>query len=125
MGMRFLSMRTTVGFDSASQELPSVSAADYNLRLGAVTPSITFDRRDNFFTPTSGWYVDLSVPVYRQSLGSDRDFETLNLTALYYRPLAGRSISACAPPVRTARTKRRSSYVRSSSPGRASAALSR
>ncbi len=91
MGMRFLSMRTTVGFDSASQELPSVSAADYNLRLGAVTPSITFDRRDNFFTPTSGWYVDLSLPVYRQSLGSDRDFETLNLTALYYRPL-GRAL---------------------------------
>jgi hypothetical protein len=91
MGMRFLSVRTTVGLDPPLQELPGVPAADYNLRLGAVTPSITFDRRDNFFTPTSGWYVDLSVPVYRQSLGSDRDFETLNLTALYYRPL-GRAL---------------------------------
>jgi hypothetical protein len=87
MGARLTSVRTTVGLDPPLQELPGVAAAEYNLRLGAVTPSITYDRRDNFFTPTSGWYVDLSIPVYRESLGSDRDFETLSLTALYYRPL--------------------------------------
>jgi hypothetical protein len=86
VGLRYASVHTTVTLDPPTQDLQSVPAADYNLRLGAVTPSITFDRRDNFFTPIRGWYVDLSVPVFRESLGSDRDFETANLTAIYYHP---------------------------------------
>jgi outer membrane translocation and assembly module TamA len=44
--------------------------------------------RDNFFTPTDGWYVDLSVPVFREALGGDRDFETATLQAMHYRPLS-------------------------------------
>jgi hemolysin activation/secretion protein len=44
--------------------------------------------RDNFFTPTRGWYVDLSVPVFREAFGGDRDFETAALTAIHYRPLS-------------------------------------
>jgi len=42
----------------------------------------------NFFTPTRGVYVDLSVPMFRGSYGSDRDFETANLTAMWFRPLS-------------------------------------
>lgn len=51
-------------------------------------PSITVDARDNFFTPTNGWYVALSVPLYREALGSDRDFQRPALTAMAYQPLA-------------------------------------
>ena len=40
------------------------------------------DTRDNFFTPTQGWYVDLSVPLFREALGSDRNFQTASLTAI-------------------------------------------
>lgn len=84
LGMRYLSIDTNV---TASAPLFPGSSADYALELGALTPTVTFDGRDNFFTPTRGWYVDLSWPVYRDSLGSDRDFETLNLTTLYYHPI--------------------------------------
>ena len=87
LGVRYASVDTDVSLDAPLTDLPNVQPADYGLRLAALTPSITFDRRDNFFTPTRGVYVDLSLPMYRDSFGSDRDFETANLTAMYFRPL--------------------------------------
>jgi len=87
IGMRYVNVQTTVSSAAVASSLPGVSPSDFNLRLGALTPSITLDKRGNFFTPTDGWYVDLSIPVYRDSFGSDRNFETLNLTAMWFRPL--------------------------------------
>jgi len=90
VGMRYSAVHTTVVLDAVTSSLPGVSESDFALRLGALTPSITLDKRNNFFTPTDGWYVDLSIPVYRDSFGSDRNFETLNLTAMWFRPLGER-----------------------------------
>jgi hypothetical protein len=90
IGMRYAAVHTTVAFEEASSNLPGVSPSDSDLRLGALTPSITLDKRDNFFTPTHGWYVDLSVPVFRDAFGSDRDFEMLNLTVMWFQPLGER-----------------------------------
>lgn len=87
LGVRYASVDTQVTLDAPLIDLPSVPPGDFALRLAALTASITFDRRDNFFTPTRGVYVDLSLPMYRNSYGSDRDFETANLTAMYFRPL--------------------------------------
>jgi hypothetical protein len=84
LGARFLSIDTSVTFE---QPLLPAFTADDGLRLGALTPTLTVDRRDNFFTPIRGWYLDLAVPLYREDFGSDRDFETANLTGLLYRPL--------------------------------------
>jgi len=86
LGVRYASVDTEVTLDAPPLELPDVPPADYALRLAALTPSLTLDRRDNFFTPTRGIYVDLSLPLYREQYGSDRDFETANLTAMYFRP---------------------------------------
>ena len=88
MGLRYTAVDTRVSLEPSVVELPNVPLDDYDLRLGALTPSLTLDRRDNFFTPIRGWYVDLAVPMYRESLGSDRDFETANLTGMYFRPFA-------------------------------------
>lgn len=85
LGARYAAISTDVTLDAP--QLPDVPNADFGVKLGGLTPTVTLDLRDNFFTPTHGWYVDLSVPVYRQSLGSDRDFETFNLTAIHYRPV--------------------------------------
>jgi hypothetical protein len=87
LGVRYASVDTDVSLDAPLLDLPNVPPSDYGLRLAALTPSVTFDRRDNFFTPTRGVYVDLSLPMFRDSYGSDRDFETANLTAMYFRPL--------------------------------------
>lgn len=86
-GARYALAQTSIALDAPGAGLPGAPASDYDLRLGALTPSITLDMRDNFFTPTSGWYLDLSVPIFREALGSDRDFEKATLTAMHFRPL--------------------------------------
>jgi hypothetical protein len=88
IGARFGQARTKVALDAPGAGLPNVSSADFDLRLAALVPQITLDMRDNFFTPTHGWYVDLSAPLFREALGSDRDFEKATLTAMHFRPLA-------------------------------------
>jgi hypothetical protein len=87
-GVRYVRAATTVSLQRSLPGLPGVSADDFDLTLAALTPSVTYDTRDNFFTPTRGWYVDLSLPLYREALGSDRDFETSTLTVLYFHPVA-------------------------------------
>jgi hypothetical protein len=88
IGARYALVQTSITLDVPGAGLPGVATSDYDLRLAAFTPQITLDTRDNFFTPTRGWYVDLSVPVAREALGSDRDFEKLTLTAIHFRPLS-------------------------------------
>jgi hypothetical protein len=91
LGLRYALAKTSVDLDAPAAGLPGLSADDLDLRLAALTPSITLDMRDNFFTPTRGWYLDLSVPVFREALGGDRDFEKVTLTGMHYRPL-GKSV---------------------------------
>jgi hypothetical protein len=91
LGGRYSLFDTEVAPAEPDAELPGVAPTDLDLRLASVTWSLTLDRRNNFFTPTHGWYVDLSVPLYRESLGSDRDFHETALTVMYFRPL-GRSL---------------------------------
>ena len=88
VGLRYTLAQTSVGMTVPPAGLPGVAMPDFDLRLSALTPSVTFDTRDNFFTPTRGWYLDLSLPLFRQALGGDRNFETGNLTAMFFHPLA-------------------------------------
>jgi hypothetical protein len=101
LGLRYTYVNTRVTFDIADPGLAGISPDDLNLRLAALTPSLTLDMRDNFFTPTEGWYLDLSVPLFREALGSDRDFETLTLTAMHYRPLSSSLFLGVRGGVRT------------------------
>jgi hypothetical protein len=88
LGLRYAMAKTSIDLDGPLLGLPGVSPQDLDLRLAALTPSITLDMRDSFFTPTQGWYADLSVPVFREALGSDRDFQKVAVTAMHYRPLS-------------------------------------
>lgn len=85
LGLRYARVNTRVSLDNPDSGL-DVDPRDLDLELVALTPSLTLDMRNNFFTPTQGWYVDLSVPVFRKDLGGDRDFEKLAVQAMYYRP---------------------------------------
>lgn len=88
-GLRYALVDTNVslGVETAATGL-EIPREDRDLRLAALTPSLTLDTRDNLFTPTRGSYLDLSVAVFREALGGDRNFETLNLAAMHYRSLA-------------------------------------
>lgn len=89
-GLRYARADSRVDFDPLDAPPPGVVPGDHDLRLAALTPSLTLDMRNNFFTPTRGWYADLSVPLFRDELGGDRDFEKVSLTLMHYRPLAER-----------------------------------
>lgn len=91
IGLRYALAKTRVSLTALHAGLPGIPDADRDLRLAGLTPSLTWDTRDNFFTPTEGSYLDLSVPVFREALGGDRNFEKAALTAMHFRPL-GRTL---------------------------------
>jgi surface antigen Omp85-like protein len=54
----------------------------------SLTPSLTYDSRDNLFTPTRGTFAEAVVGVFSPALGGDDEFQRVQLTAIYYlRPL--------------------------------------
>jgi hypothetical protein len=87
VGVRYAQVQTRVKLHDSRFEQSVITPGDLDLRLAGLAPSLTLDTRDNFFTPTRGWYVDLSDNVFREALGGDRDFELLSLSAMYFRPL--------------------------------------
>ena len=87
-GLRYARATTNVSLDIGNALPPQIPSPDLELNLGVLTPSLTYDTRDNFFTPTHGWHVDLSASLFRKSLGSDRDFEKATFTAIGYQPLS-------------------------------------
>jgi len=66
---------------------PGAPEDDLELNLAALTPGLTLDTRDNFFTPSRGSYLDASVSFFREGLGSDCNFEKFTLTGIHYVPL--------------------------------------
>jgi hypothetical protein len=88
-GLRYLTAKTEITLESErDRRLGLIPEDDRELELGALTPTLSVDKRNNFFTPTQGWYLDLSVPLYRESLGSSRDFETATLLGMWFQPLS-------------------------------------
>jgi hypothetical protein len=56
-------------------------------RVGGLLPSLSYDTRDNLFTPRRGSYVEATAALFSESLGGDGDFQRVNLIAMHYRPL--------------------------------------
>jgi hypothetical protein len=61
-------------------------AVGYGAAVGLMF--LTYDSRDNMFTPSRGTYVETVVGVFDKALGGDDQFERLQLTAMHFRPLA-------------------------------------
>jgi outer membrane protein assembly factor BamA len=55
--------------------------------VGGLTPSLTFDSRDNIFTPNHGTYVEITAGLFSKALGGDGEFQRVRLTAMHYVPL--------------------------------------
>ena len=87
IGLRYVQAATEVMLREPGFEPPEVALDGREIRLAGLTPSLTYDTRDNFFTPTRGGYLDMKVPVYRAGLGGDRDFELATLAGMYFRPV--------------------------------------
>ena len=87
IGLGYVLAKVTTTFDL----LPSLqSLPDFHseTQIGGLLPHFSFDTRDNIFTPTAGNYLEASAGIFSHGLGSDSDFQRVNLTGMHYRPLA-------------------------------------
>ena len=85
-GVSYTFSETLVTFDDPP-DTPNLPDFERHSRIGGLTPSLTFDSRDNMFTPTHGTYVEGSAGLYSQALGGDSEFQLLTLDAIQYLPL--------------------------------------
>lgn len=85
-GLGYVAAVTDVSFetypgDSRLPQLQNVS------RVGGALVSLTFDSRDNIFTPLKGTYLDASAGLFSPALGSDHAFQRVTLTAMHFLAL--------------------------------------
>ena len=82
-GMGYVFAATKVSFDASATD-PRLLVIQGMSRVGGALLSVTFDSRDNIFTPLSGTYLDLSAGLFSEVLGSDDDFQRVNLSAMQF-----------------------------------------
>jgi len=85
-GLGYVYSATRVHFD-APEGTPGRPSFENETNVGGVTPSLTWDTRDNIFTPTRGTYLEASAGVFVRALGADDNFQRAKLVALEYVPL--------------------------------------
>jgi outer membrane protein assembly factor BamA len=84
LGYAFAATRVTFDAPAGTRGLPDFQR-DSN--VGGLTPSITYDSRDNIFTPTRGTFVEAVAGFFSQALGGDDEFQRVQVAALQYIPL--------------------------------------
>jgi len=89
-GLSYAFARTEVGFN-APAGTPGLPSFRNESNVGGLTPSLTYDSRDNIFTPNRGTYVEASAGLFSEGLGSDDEFQRVNLLAMQFIPL-GRTL---------------------------------
>jgi hypothetical protein len=86
VGLRVTYADVTTSLES-SDAVGAIPGLGQNL-LSALAPIVTFDSRDNFFTPTGGLYAQGSLSVFSSAFGGDTDFQLLSLSGMWYTRLS-------------------------------------
>lgn len=89
VGLNYAFASTHVSFDSP-EDRERAPEFENDSNVGGLTPSLSYDTRDNIFTPNSGSYVELSAGLFSSVLGGDDEFQRLRLIAMHYVPLHSR-----------------------------------
>ena len=84
LGYAFAVTRVTFNVGEGTPGLPDIKR---ETSVGGLTPSFTYDTRDNPFTPLRGTFVEAVLGVFSPALGADDDFQRLQVTAIHYFPL--------------------------------------
>lgn len=85
-GLSYAYATTDVSFD-APAGTPGLPDFQSESNVGGLTPSLTFDSRDNIFTPNNGSYVEVTAGLFSQALGGDGEFQRVRFTGMHYVPL--------------------------------------
>lgn len=85
IGLGYVRASTKVGFAESTTSLSMVDK--WTSEIGGVMPSITYDSRDNIFTPNRGLYAEITPSLYSQAFGGNDEFQRLDLIGMQYWPL--------------------------------------
>jgi outer membrane protein assembly factor BamA len=85
-GLSYALAVTQVRFD-APAATPGLPDFQRESRVGGLTPSFTYDSRDNIFTPLRGTFLEARAGLFSQALGGDGEFQRLSLAAMHFLPL--------------------------------------
>jgi hypothetical protein len=88
-GLGYAFAATQVTFE-APADTPGLPDHDSESRVGGLMPVLSFDSRDNLFTPARGTYCELMAGLFSAALGGDDEFQRVGLVAMQYLPLPGR-----------------------------------
>ena len=88
-GLSYALASTRVKFD-APAGTPGLPDFQRESRVGGLTPSLTYDSRDNIFTPTRGTYVEAGAGLFSEALGGDGEFQRASVTAMHFLPLGSK-----------------------------------
>jgi outer membrane protein assembly factor BamA len=89
-GFNYAFARTQVEFE-APAGTPGLPTFARESNVGGLSPTLTYDSRDNIFTPTRGTYLEATVGIFSQALGGDDEFQRVRLIAMHFIPL-GRKV---------------------------------
>ncbi len=85
-GLSYAFAATEVTFD-APAGTPGLPAFQHESNVGGLTPSLTYDSRDNIFTPNRGTYLEATAGLFSEALGGDDEFQRARLLAMQFVPL--------------------------------------
>jgi hypothetical protein len=86
VGAAYVFAQTDVRFD-APQGTPGLPSFTNTSTVSAISPTLTFDSRNNLFTPTRGTYVESRMTFAMKAIGSDDNFQRFGIVAMQYTPL--------------------------------------
>jgi outer membrane protein assembly factor BamA len=86
-GLGYAFASTEVEFDAPASLPPGILPTEGVFRTGGLTPSLSFDSRNNFFTPTRGFFMEASCGLFSEALGGDSEFQKPVLVMIGYVPL--------------------------------------
>jgi len=96
-GASYTYFTTDVSFDTIANR-PIISEIlkrlNVNSTISAIKPAVTYDSRDNAFSPTRGINAEISMNYSAKWLGSSDDFSTMNTDFFAYLPVTSRLNSA-------------------------------
>jgi hypothetical protein len=88
-GLSYVYATTDVTF-RAPDWTPGLPVHSTESSVGGLMPSLTYDTRDNIFTPIRGLFVEGTLGLFDEALGSDDEFQRDQLIAMYFVPLSSK-----------------------------------
>jgi hypothetical protein len=86
LGLNYAFFPTTVTFASVA-DTSAIPDHSKDSDLGCLIPILSYDSRNNLFTPTAGTYAEVSARLFSEAFGSDFESQVARLTAMQYIPL--------------------------------------